>query len=109
MLEDWGSILVSCGKCKDREVLSCPLIRDHAYEINHTITFAMRLLGVGMAGLRQFCGIMDLPKPVAQSTYDTIVGYMLTAAKTVAKASMFSAANDEVTKTREKMVMILRE
>ena len=59
----------------------------------------MRLVGVGLAGLEQFCGIMDLPKPVSRHPYLTIGKYIRNATEVVAKGSMFRAAQEEICQT----------
>ena len=55
----------------------------------------MRSLGIGYAGLQMFCGIMDLPKCVTKTFYNTIVGYIRRATELVAKESMNRAAMEE--------------
>ena len=46
---------VKC-KCKETLILSSPFI-DKAFEINCRLVFAMRILGVGFEGIRNFCGL----------------------------------------------------
>lgn len=43
----------------------------------------MRLLGLGAAGCAKFCGLMDMPPFLAQSTYDIIVKHICTTVKQV--------------------------
>ena len=94
-------IVLNCGKCDNREIPSCPMIRSFSYEINHRIVLAMRVIGIGLAGLQQFCGIMDMPKPISQHPYDTIIKYIRNATEVVAKGSMFRAAQEEIDRTAE--------
>lgn len=93
-------IVAQCDQCNSRNISSCPQI-DKAYEINRRFVFAMRVLGLGQYGMRKFCGLMDLPKPVAQSTYDAIVRSIRIATKAVTDASLKNAAIEERTATRE--------
>ncbi|KAG8234079.1 hypothetical protein J437_LFUL014539 [Ladona fulva] len=51
---------------------SCPLIIS-GFEIKRRFFFALRLLGIGLGSAKKFCGIIDLPPPVAQKSYDAIV------------------------------------
>lgn len=37
---------------------------------------AMRFMGKGHAGANTFCGIMDLPPPVTQKSYDKIASHI---------------------------------
>lgn len=64
-------IVVACDKCQPSFINASPLIDNHTYEINRRIIFAMRLLGIGLHGLTKFCAIMDLPRPIFHSCYDT--------------------------------------
>jgi len=66
-------IIVSCLNCGDVSINSCPIINDRAYEINTRITIAMRMLGIGINGIKKFCAFMDFPKPVFQTTYYSII------------------------------------
>lgn len=38
-----------------KKMKSCPMI-DNPYEMNHRMVFVMRLLGLGLEGLKMFCG-----------------------------------------------------
>ena len=88
-------VKMSCVSCEPVYVNSSPLIDRNAYEINRRIVFAFRLLGIGLAGIEKFCGIMDLPKPVFHSFYDKIVQNIHFAVKSVCKLSMKNAVNSE--------------
>lgn len=76
-------IIVSCNACGEFYINNCPLINNHAYEINTRITLAMRILGIGINGIKKFCAFMDLPKPVFQETYDSIVQHISIATASV--------------------------
>lgn len=92
-------IQLKCGNCSEKYVTSSPLIDGHAYEINRRSVLAMRLIGIGHAGLRIFCGVMDLPKPISTTFYDNIVNVIRNAASTVAEWSMTLAAQEEKEQT----------
>jgi hypothetical protein len=87
--------LSNCGKIGTFN--SCPMIgpKKNVYEVNRRAVLAMRFLGQGQSGLRSFCGIMDLPAPVKQATYDCIVENMHLACKNVAEKSMVHAVREE--------------
>ncbi|EFN67271.1 hypothetical protein EAG_00417, partial [Camponotus floridanus] len=56
-------------KCDEiKQINSCPMI-NNAYEINRRIVFVMRLLGLGLEGLKMFCGLMDIGQGLARNTY----------------------------------------
>lgn len=88
-------INVTCESCQPVCINSSPLIDGKAYDVNRRIVFAFRLLGLGLAGIDKFCGIMDMPKPVFHSFYDKIVQNIHTAAKSVCELSMKNAVNAE--------------
>lgn len=51
-------------------ILSCQQI-GRMYELNRRFIFVMRGLGLGLAGCKKFCGLMDLSRSfLNQSTYD---------------------------------------
>lgn len=89
-------INVKCASktCPLIQINSCPNIRN-GYEVNSRITLAMRLLGIGHAGLQIFCGIMDLHPPVHKSFYYEICKKICEASSTVADYCMRKAANEE--------------
>lgn len=88
------NILILCTSCNPISIPSCPNI-GRAYEINRRFFFAMRLLGIGLNGARKFCGIMDLPSPLAQNIYDTIVDNIYRAATTVCDVLLKNAVKEE--------------
>ena len=87
-------IVISCPKCPEVVIPSCPVIRN-AYEINRRIVLAMRLLGVGLNGIIKFCAFMELPRPIFQSFYDKVVHMISIATKAVRDKSMEAAAKEE--------------
>lgn len=87
---------LECGKCKqNNEFQSSPSKNNRVTEVNRRIVYAMRCLGTGLRGLEMFCGVMDLPPPVRQTTYTIIVNRILDATVAVAKDSMQRAAEKE--------------
>ncbi|KYM97005.1 hypothetical protein ALC62_12318 [Cyphomyrmex costatus] len=90
-----SKIIVKCNNCSDHSINSCPLINDRAYEVNTRMIFAIRLLGIGINGIKKFCAFMDLPKPVFQVTYDKIVSNISIATECVRTLCLKSAAEEE--------------
>lgn len=84
-------IVIQCDECEPQRISSCPQIQK-AYEINRRFVFAMRVLGLGLSAMQKFCGLMDLPKPIMQATYDVNVRNIHTAAKAVCDVSLKNAA-----------------
>ena len=72
------------SKCNETLISSSPFI-DKAFEINRRLVLAMRILGVGFEGIRNFCGLMDLGQGICNSTYYSIVNHVENAAETVSK------------------------
>ena len=96
-------IVIQCNTCGPQRIPSCPQI-DTAYEINTSFVFVMRVLEPGQSAMRKFCGLMNLPKPIAQSTYDAIVSNILIAAPTVCDVTLKNAATEERTATQEAQI-----
>ncbi|XP_053945027.1 uncharacterized protein LOC128854730 isoform X6 [Anastrepha ludens] len=87
-------IVVSCLSCKPTFIPSCPYINT-AYEINTRFFFVLRLLGIGLRGAMKFCGLMDLPPPLQQSTYDMIINNIHSAASNIAQLVLKQAVKEE--------------
>ncbi|GFU48623.1 uncharacterized protein TNCV_1439921 [Trichonephila clavipes] len=66
------------------------------YEVNTRITYAMRTVGLGFCGIKNFCTAMDLPSPVSQKSYEKIMRKINLASLEVADDSMKNAAKKEV-------------
>ncbi|GFY14452.1 uncharacterized protein TNCV_1315061 [Trichonephila clavipes] len=66
------------------------------YEVNTRITYAMRTVGLGFCGIKNFCTAMDLPPPVSQKSYERIMRKINLASREVADDSMKNAAKEEV-------------
>lgn len=61
----------------------------------------MHLLGIGLNGAEKFCTFIDLPRPVYQKVYDTIVTNFHDAVKLVCEKILRNSASEEVKKTEE--------
>ena len=85
-------LCVQCSCEEDYYINSCPMI-DHAYEINCRIVFAMRVVGIGIHGINNFCGLMDLGRGLSNSAYYGIVNNIKIAVKTVFDLVKTKAAN----------------
>lgn len=94
-------IIFSCHACEGKTIPASPFIKN-GYEINRRFTFAMRLLGIGLQGMKKFCAFMDMPAPIFHSFYDSIVDTIAIAAKAVSDLSMKKAAKEEKEKSIEK-------
>lgn len=93
-------ITICCPNCLKVEIPNCPFIRN-GYEINRRIVLAMRLLGVGLAGILKFCAFMEFPRPIFQTCYTRAVDVISIATKAVRDCSMKKAAQDEKKKCEE--------
>lgn len=89
-------LVVSCKNCSPVLINSCPLINGKSWEINRRIILVMRLLGIGLNGLQKFCALLDLPHPVYQKSYDSIVKVISIVVEKVSLQSMKNAAKEEV-------------
>jgi len=49
--------VITSEECKKVYINSCPLI-NNAYDVNHRIILAMRLLGIGLNGIIKFCAFI---------------------------------------------------
>lgn len=100
---------VECKSCsKIFPFKSSPLIEqsNHAYEVNSRIIYAMRTVGLGLRGIKNFCTAMDLPPPVSQKSYDSILKNIKVASCEVAEKSMKNGAKEEISSTESNEICI---
>jgi len=95
-------IVISCEACEPVHINSCPKINNKAYEVNRRMVLAMRLLGIGLNGIKKFCAFMDLPQPIFQKSYDEIIKTFHEVSESVCSFSMKNAAQQEKIKSVEK-------
>lgn len=96
------NIKVTCEKCQPRYVPSSERIESRIYEINYRFAFAMRVLGLGLAGCDKFCGLMDLASSfMAKSSYTSYINKMSKSIKNVTHAFFASAVKEEKEATSE--------
>lgn len=65
------------------------------HSINRRAALAMRFIGCGLSALSTFCGIMNLPPPVAKPSYQKIKQTICEAVETVQSRCMKAAAGIE--------------
>ena len=91
-----GSFLVlKCSnmECQeDHEFPNCK--KTQFFDVNSRSVLAVRKIGHGHAGLKKFCGIMDLPPPISEANFRRHQRAMLAASKKVAVDSMDTAAEE---------------
>jgi len=63
--------------------------------VNRKMVLAMRLIGVGRAGMSLFCTAMDLPQPLNPETYNVCNETIRKAGMEVGEESMKAAALKE--------------
>jgi hypothetical protein len=87
-------IIVICDVCRPTDIPSCPKI-GLSYEINRRFSFAMRCLEQGASGEKRFCGLMDLPPPVTQKSYNEIQNNIHIASKAIAQLLMKDTVQED--------------
>ncbi|GFV40768.1 uncharacterized protein TNCV_3768151 [Trichonephila clavipes] len=89
---------VECYSCSTLTTFksSSVIASSKDYEVNTRITYAMRTVGLGSCGIKNFCTAMDLPSPVSQKSYERIMRKINLASREVADDSMKNAAKEEV-------------
>lgn len=93
-------IVILCDKCSPRSVNSCNFVK-HSYEINRRFIFVMRTLGLGLKGATQFCGLMDMPAFLLQTSYDMIVKNIHECVSVVTDKLLKKACVEEMNATSE--------
>ncbi|CAH2109335.1 unnamed protein product [Euphydryas editha] len=93
-------ICVECLCSDPAEINSCPLIKN-AYEINRRFCFVMRILGIGIHGIRNFTALMDLSSTFNSTTYYGIMKTLHIVVKSVYEAVIRKAGSEEKKKNLE--------
>lgn len=91
-------VSIMCSKCGNIGAFRNSAMigqKKRVYAINRQIVYTMRCLGQGLSGIRLFCGMMDFPPPIKQTTYNLIVDRLLGCLMSVAEESMSQAADEE--------------
>ena len=100
---------IFCSKCENTKTFeNCTKLgqKNNIYSINRQVTYAMRCIGQGFLGLKVFCGLMNLPPPVKQTTYDIINRHILSATSEVAIESAHKAAEEEARLTNSRDISV---
>ncbi|KAE8746814.1 hypothetical protein FOCC_FOCC006449 [Frankliniella occidentalis] len=82
------------------------MIQDRISEVNRRSVYAFKSLGLGYSSYKEFSALMDLPKPVAASTFDRGIGDINEASTKVAEESMKQAAVQEATATGKQNITV---
>ncbi|XP_069694717.1 uncharacterized protein [Periplaneta americana] len=103
------SVSIVCKKCLDiGSFENCRKLgkNNNVYSINRQAVYATRCIGQGLVGLKVFCGLMNLPPPVVQNTYDMINNRILTAPSEVAMDSKIAAAEEEASLSNSRDISV---
>ncbi|GFU28601.1 uncharacterized protein TNCV_468081 [Trichonephila clavipes] len=70
---------VECYSCSTLTTFksSSVIASSKDYEVNTRITYAMRTVGLGFCGIKNFCTAMDLPSPVSQNVIGDVTGKVI--------------------------------
>ena len=81
---------ITCSDCHHRSVHSLVKKSAHSrfFDVNRRSVLAMRRIGKGHKALKKFCGVMDMPGPVAKANFNRHQKALRGAALTVAESSM---------------------
>ena len=82
-------------KCSEKSIDSCPKINNKAYDVNHRLISVLRLLGIGLKGFNQFCGLMDISRGIANKTYYACLESFKNAANAVFESVLKKAVCEE--------------
>ena len=62
-----------------------------AFDVNTRSAYAMRSCGLGIIALEIYCGLMNLPAPIANNNFQKVSKKLRETARDVAESSMVSA------------------
>ena len=84
---------VECGY-GSQTIDSGPIVNT-GYEISRRIILVFRVLGIGLEGLNDFCGLMDMGSSFGRSSYYSVIERLHTCAKTVFNTMCSKAVKEE--------------
>ena len=87
-----SSVLVRCPLCSACSEVNLMPKAGRFYECNRCCVVAARVIGHWHTGLKKFCGVMNLPPPVAKPAFLGHQNALANAAATVCQKSMQDAA-----------------
>ena len=88
-------LVLNCNECDyEREFYSSQLCRDKFFDVDTRIVYAMRSIGQGYSSIEKFNALMNLPKPMAATSYEKTVSSLLKASHEVAEETMKEAAEE---------------
>ena len=87
-------LVLKCTNCKFIEEFHTSKTCGRGFDINSRIVYTMRTLGHGYAGIEKFTHLMDMPKPMTLSTYESTNEKVTKAAELVAQETMIDASNE---------------
>ena len=99
-------IFIKCRNCNYHDESYTSKTVEHASatqgrntdDINIRAVYATRHCGVGLSGLTKLCGLLNMPPPITQHSYDNINKKLEVAAENIAKESMKSTVEDIIEK-----------
>lgn len=66
----------------------------HRFDVNSRMTMAFRRFGKGHAAMSKFCGVMNMPKPMGQTSFDACASVLKEAAQIRCGESLKKAASE---------------
>lgn len=99
-----SKLVIQCEQCEPSNIGEFYTSKtipktNQAYEVNRRAVYAMRTVGVGLTGLKRFCGVMNMLPPVGPTTYRLINSQIARATKMAGTESMKQAVFEEVRAT----------
>ena len=64
------------------------------FDVNARVVYASRACGIGHSGLQTFSSLMNMPKPMASTSYDKLVNIIVPSVKKVAEETMSDAVSE---------------
>lgn len=95
------NVKVVCKKCKNPEFIpSSERVDSGVYDVNIRFAFAMRTLGLGLAGCNKFCGLMDMASSfLSKTTYSTYISKMNGSIENITQKLFAAAVAEEKEET----------
>lgn len=90
-----GFKIAVCCACPQKCIPSSPVINKTCFEINRRLVVAMRLLGIGQAGISMFCGLMDIAHKISNNMYYGVLQNLHTTGKAVYDNVLSKAVEEE--------------
>ena len=89
-----SKLLIRCCECNHTSTFLTSSKAGRFFEVNRRVVTGIHLIGRGLSDLEKFCGILNMPHPMARNTFSKHSAALHSAAMRMAQESIRAAGED---------------